>query len=126
MQSDCDDVDNSQISQKQEIRNERKILGLSGEIRSKGHKLKADKSLDTLRHKASIHGPDSRDVAVPKIGGSTNQIPKVNTANKPKKLKLKNIGKLNLDIEAIEEANRHEFTRHVQNDDAALKALNSL
>ena len=79
------------------------MLGLSGEIGSKENKLKAYEDFNNFRHKISIDGPDSRDMILPRIGGSANQIPKITDSNKSKKLKLKNINKLNLDIEAIEE-----------------------
>jgi len=106
MQSDYDDeIRNSQMSQKHKIQNERRVLGLSGEIRSKENKLKGYEDFNHLGHKISIDGPDSRDMILPRIGGSANQIPKINDSNKSKKLKLKNIDKLNLDIEAIEEVN---------------------
>jgi len=44
-------------------------------------------------------------MVLPRIGGSANKIPKIKDYNISKKLKLKNIDKLNLDIEAIEEGN---------------------
>ena len=39
---------------------------------------------------------------IPKIGGSLNKVPKIVEQNQAKKLRLKNIDSLNIDIDAIE------------------------
>ena len=118
MQSDSHDVQNNQISPEHQMNSERKILGSSGEIRSKENKLKAGKSIGNLHQKISIDDLDSPNMMLPRIGGGINQIPKISkdkakSANKSKKFKLKSIRKLNLDIEAIEEANQREFIGNV-------------